>query len=475
MVSGEFRFLNEDGTLGWPPDWQAADKSLLWQFNLHYFQYLHLMEDAERLELVRDWIKENPVGRGVGWHPYTLSRRIIQWARHAPWEQEVRASLFQQAAYLHRNIEWHVLGNHLLENARALVVAGSLFRGERAARDWMEEGLGILREQTKEQILADGGHFERTPMYHALMLELYLDVLGCLGSEHPERAWLKATAGLMADFLLSTTHPDGGISLFNDSSLEIAPRTSVLLEYSEALTGYGGQERSFFPESGYFVWNRAPAYLMVDGGPVGPEYLGAHSHADIFSYELSLHGERFVVDTGTSEYVAGPVRDRLRSTRAHNTVSVDGVDQAECWSSFRVARRYPPRNVTASSHGDLFEFSGEFPGYAKLVGDGIVHRRSIRAHGREGWVRVQDEVIGHGEHKVESRIHLHPEVRIREEGSEVHLERGGRAVRLRPTAGALSLEPSIYCPEFGTRLAGTVVVLTAQGALPAHLSYEIRF
>ena len=90
---------------------------------------------------------------------------------------------------------------------------------------------------------------------------------------------------------------------------------------------------------------------MVDGGPGGPDHLMAHAHADLFSYELSLFGERFVVDTGVYEYPAGPMRQYVRSTAAHNTASVDGVDQIECWDSFRVARRAAPNDVTWETSG----------------------------------------------------------------------------------------------------------------------------
>ncbi len=475
MAAGRFRFLGHTADLGWPPDWRAPGESLLWRFYLHYHQYLHLLDRNRRAELLGDWVRSNPAGPGAAWHPYPISRRIVAWARHSELTPEVQESLYRQVAYLRRNLEWHVLGNHLLENARALIVAGHLFREEPAAREWTATGLRILGRETAEQILPDGGHFERSPMYHALVLELYLDVLACLDDGVPERAQIAAAARRMADFLVSLTHPDGAISLFNDATLEVAPHPSALLERCRRILDHEAERKARLPDSGYFVWSHDPVHLVVDGGPLGPEYLLAHAHADIFSYELSLHGQRFVVDTGVAGYEAGPMRDRVRGTAAHNTVSVDGVDQAEMWSGFRVARRYSPCSIEAVCDGGSFRFAGEFPGYAALIGDGILHRRQVRGDAREGILRVQDEVTGGGKHLVESRIHLHPSVTVTEAGPELRLVRDGCVVRLRPMKGEPSMEDSVYCPEFGVVQENRSVVLRSEGSLPAYLSYEILY
>jgi uncharacterized heparinase superfamily protein len=387
----------------------------------------------------------------------------------------VQESLYRQAAYLGRNLEWQVLGNHLLENARALIVAGRLFPDQATAREWTATGLRILGRETEEQILPDGGHFERSPMYHALVLELYLDVLACLDAGDPHRSRIAAATRRMADFLVSVTHPDGAISLFNDATREIAPASSVLLERCRRLVDHEATPRADFSDSGYFVWSHDPVFLVVDGGPLGPDHLLAHAHADIFSYELSLSGRRFVVDTGVEGYEAGPMRDRVRGTRAHNTVCVDGLDQAQVWSRFRVARRYSPCSIEAAWDGGSFRFAGEFPGYAALIGDGILHRRRVSGDARERILRVQDEVTGGGKHLVESRIHLHPAVTVTEAGPELRLVRDGCVARLRPMKGEPSMEDSVYCPEFGVVQENRSVVLRSEGSLPAYLSYEIRF
>jgi uncharacterized heparinase superfamily protein len=85
-------------------------------------------------------------------------------------------SLAVQVRWLRRRLEWHLLSNHLFANAKALMFGGAFFDGPEAG-DWREGGLRILAREVPEQVLPDGGHFERSPMYHAILLEDMLDLL----------------------------------------------------------------------------------------------------------------------------------------------------------------------------------------------------------------------------------------------------------------------------------------------------------
>jgi len=475
LRQGKFRFLNRTELLGWPADWTASGLPLLWKFNLHYFNYLYLLNREDQQELCVDWVDENPAGATLGWHPYPASLRIVNWCKLAVAAPALLQSLYQQSAYLYRNIEWYHPGNHLLENARALIFAGRYFNGDVHARDWLAQGLDIYRRETPIQVLDDGGHFERSPMYHALMLECYLDVINVLPEDNTEIPLLAEAAKRMGDYLASVTHPDGQIALLNDSTLEIAPPTDSLLQYLTDLLGYQAQKRAALPESGYFVIENEKLYLVIDGGPLGPDYLLAHAHADIFSYELSLQGRPIIVDTGVFEYPAGEMRRFVRSTRAHNTVCVDGTDQAECWSSFRVARRYAPVDVVFQRERAGYKFSGRFEGYAQLLGDRIVHRRSINCAEPHQELTVEDTVEGTGSHLVESLIHLHPDVRLERSGPRLRLHNDGTSCEIEVVNGSLSIEEGWYCPEFGLKRTNQVLVLSGGPNLPATLAYKISY
>ena len=134
------RFLNEDGEIRQPWQWNDPGKPKLWLYNLHYFDDLAAPADKERIamqqELMARWIAENPPGHGNGWEPYPTSLRIANWIKWGLAGNSLDAawldSLAQQTRWLAQKLEWHLLGNHLLANAKALVMAGLYFDGPQA-------------------------------------------------------------------------------------------------------------------------------------------------------------------------------------------------------------------------------------------------------------------------------------------------------------------------------------------------------
>jgi len=179
-----FRFLNQEHDIANASDWNNPSIDKLWLYTLHYFDYLNEKMDEQESEICRRiverWIAENPPFTGNGWEPYPLSLRIVNWikwflAGNEP-VKELTDSLYLQAWYLRRRLEFHLLGNHLFANAKALIFAGLFFEGVEAGK-WLKKGLQILAKEVPEQILNDGGHFERSPMYHSIILEDLLDLI----------------------------------------------------------------------------------------------------------------------------------------------------------------------------------------------------------------------------------------------------------------------------------------------------------
>jgi uncharacterized heparinase superfamily protein len=197
---------------------------------------------------------------------------------------------------------------------------------------------------------------------------------------------------------------------------------------------------------------------------MGPDYLLGHAHGDIFSFELSLRGQRVITDSGVHGYEADAMRDYCRSTRAHNTVEVEGEDQSEFWAAFRVARRGRPRDVEWEATADGFRLGGWHDGYERLPGRPR-HRRRITWHDR-GILMVKDAVTSSRSVKVCARIHLHPDCEV--------IERAENAVRVRHARGEFSVcfagsgrlesEHSHYCPEFGTRIENRALAFSAEGS-----------
>src|SRR6185503_19989802 len=148
----------------------------------------------------------------------------------------------------------------------------------------------------------------------------------------------------MSRYLTRIIHPDGEIPLFNDSQLDVTRATAQILSDAGTLVTDGSQSRTevnVMSDTGYAIIrdSTTQSFLIFDCGPLGPDYQPGHGHSDVLSYELTLHGRRVIVDTGVSSYERGPERYYERSTAAHNTIRVDGSEQAEIWGGFRVGRR----------------------------------------------------------------------------------------------------------------------------------------
>lgn len=479
LRGGDFAFQGRAARLGWPPDWEAPGLPALWRYHLHYFEYAWSLDWSEARDLALDWIARHPLARGsVGWSPYPTSLRVQNWcgyffglhrdrtAGDPHLEQALWRSLWLQIEWLRAHLEWHLLGNHLLENAVALAYAGSCFGGPDAA-DWRRAGLRLLRRELPEQILADGGHFERSPMYQARAVHALGALLDVADEEL--RARVEEPLDRMAGALAHLCHPDGGIALLNDSALGAQPETAALLGWLARMRARAAPPPVpagvfALPATGYYGAREAAGhYLVCDAAPIGPDHLPGHAHGDLFSFELSLAGRRVVVDTGVYGYEPDERRRHARSTRAHNTVEIDGRDQCEFWAAFRVARRAHPRDVVFRERDGGFALEGWHDGYRRLSGRPR-HARRIAWH-RDGVLQVRDRVDAARSVPAVSRIHLHPECHVdARDDLGVRVSHPGGVFQVRFAGpGALRIEPTHVYPRFGCELPGVALSFAAEG------------
>ena len=336
-------------------------------------------EEARRL--VDSWVDANPPRPDDAWHPYPLSTRVGNWIAALTLLPELAsprlsASLWRQLRHLEANVEDDVLGNHVIRNARALVLGGVAFGSERLLR----RGLDLLRRELPEQVLADGGHYERAPAYHLVVLRDLLEVQAAAPQQ-----WLEEPIERMRRFAAAMQRPDGEPALFNDGWPGLGPQLD-LPEPPQGLT--------VLRESGFAVVREGPLWLAFRCGPLAPDFLPAHAHADALSFQLWWRGEPVVVDPGTSTYEPGAERDRERGTAAHSTVQVDGRDQFELWGAFRSGPL--PRVELLEARDGVLEASASY--------HGIRHVRRLEWGGAA--VTVRDRVEGQGRRALESRLVL---------------------------------------------------------------------
>lgn len=477
-----FTFLNETRDCATAADWNAPDAKKLWLYNLHYFDVLRAPEasgagDRRNAEtaLVLRWIDENPVGRGNGWEPYPISLRVVNWIKWLSHDAgtgrdelaKIEQSLCVQVRWLAKRLEYHLLANHLLANAKALVFAGLYFAGAEAD-SWLATGLSIYRRQLPEQVLADGVHFELSAMYHSIMLEDLLDCVNALSAA--SGVSVEADSGRLAEFasrmlggLGKLTGPDGRIVKFNDAAEGIALAPMALRRYASELgikpAPGGGPEVDFDVKlgSGFMNLHVDEWTLVAKCGKVGPGYQPGHAHADSLSFELWKGTEKLVTDTGTDRYVVDAERRRQRGSAAHNVVVVGGRDSSEVWGGHRVARRARVLGWSLDSTPDqkgyelgmgIRDVAGvEWRRTLELTPDGLTGIEELAGRLREG-------------ETVEARFHCPA-------GAREHFE-------LSVDDASVTWEECDLAEEFGKLVKGECAVARVQAKAGLTLTWHIR-
>ena len=476
VLAGRFTFLNRTEVRGSESIWTRRDVPQLWQFHLHYWDWawgVIALDDRGALaleELWHDWESSTSYGRGDAWSPYVVSLRLWTLCGLHPqldttphFQKEIAAAICGHASFLRSNVETDVGGNHLLKNLKALLGAG-VFLGDRSLTSWATDR---LQDELRTQVLVDGGHFELSPSYHAQVLGDLVDIVGLIGSAgvaidlrefersvHTMRGWLAEFIG-----------PDGSTPALNDGVSLTSPELTVLGVHPPDMP----LRLVVLKASGYVIARPRPGlHVVVDVGGPCPDSLPAHSQADCLSFVVGTDHGWIVVDTGTSEYGAGPRRQFERSTAAHNTVEVDETDQTEVWGAFRAGRRARPNLMSVGDDGACITLVAEHDGYRSLPGKPL-HRRHIAIRLNE--VDITDEILGEGSHEVRSRLHLATGSLHRRSTSVVDWSAEGPKVVVEGDGiGTASYE---YSTAFGRRISGHVLLQSRSGPLPTVLHWRL--
>ena len=457
--------LNQQVSFAAGIDWETQEGGPLWLYQLHQFDWARScrLSPEDRITAISDWIARHPAG--TGWDGGPTSLRLFVWLKlltspeALPEDEAMRramlASIADQVVTLEAHLETHLLANHYLWNLLALVFAGICLEGGPA--DGALAHADRLVGELYEQFGADGAHYERSPMYHALLLENVLDLVNAIAAA-PGRApsglgeTLHGKAASMLGALEVWTHPDGDIALFGDSAHGAAPLPSQLHAYGAALgiAPAPPSETGVLRQAGFARLEGGPFVLIASAHVPSPAYVPGHAHCDALSFELSVGGRRVVTDTGVYEYVPGARRDQARSTAAHATVVIGGQEQAELWAAHRIGGR-PDVALTHVEPGR--SAIGVCAGWATPE---VLHRRTFEVGERE--VTLLDE-FDRAAPTAELRLPLAP-------GLEPEL--GGRIARIDLAPGTLrielpgsaewTLERSAAYPEFGREVERWVLL-----------------
>jgi hypothetical protein len=418
---GTFTFLHQDKSFPHRIDWNFSGNGKLWTYHLNYFDFLNqsAMKVDDGLALVQDFMNQTNTLRD-GLEAYPTSLRIINWVQFLSQNQihnaPINRHLFAQIHLLSRRLEYHLSGNHLLENGFSLLIGALYFRNER----WFRLAANLVRAELTAQILADGGHYERSPMYHQIILDRLLTVLLALqhDSRHKDDAlvdFMNQKASHMLHWLNAIMFRNGDVPMVNDSVAGVAPSTRQLQEKAghvlqlsaEFVASQIAARSTMREESGYRMFRQERYELFVDIGAIGPEHQPGHAHADMFSFLLYVDNLPVIVDNSASTYQIGQRRAWERSTAAHNTVEVNSRNSSEVWAGFRVGRRARVK-VQIDTKSKLM---ASHDGYQQY---NVIHERTWSIE--KAKICITDRLLERTEPKVNrvgiARFYFHPTIQV---------------------------------------------------------------
>lgn len=473
------------------------------------------------------WLAANPPGIGINWvQPMEVALRAVTWVwilrtlePDFPVEDTLRrailASLQSHGRHVSMTLEGtpYLRSNHYLSNILGLLVLGAVLDGDPRASRWVSLARRAFEREVQAQVLEDGMSFEASVGYHGLVLEMFL--LAWLtaawrGAPMSPRYESRLHRMLIVSRMLR--HPDGRVPLFGDvDNGRVLPGSFARPASHDAFLGLGaailGLDRPVdgvptsevawtlgvsaweqlarrpvdcaalpraLPHGGIYVLERGPWRAVVRCGDVGQNGNGGHAHNDVGSYEL-VRGARFVLDPGNYAYTFDPpARNAFRSTRAHSTVTIDREDinplPAEL---FRLPQIAHPAVKEWRPEAPLLDI--EHDGYRRLAGAPRHRRRFEMAPDGAGLI-ITDTIDGAGAHRLESNVHLAPDVDAERIGPGEYTLRhaSGEQITVRLVGEGVTshIRDDWVAPEYGVRRPAKVLVAERRGRLPGRIEHR---
>jgi uncharacterized heparinase superfamily protein len=463
-VGWRFRFLNDERTLPWPIPWDlpgAPARDQLWKMTLHSMEYLESLPNEDFARLIDDWMERNPPYQPAywrdAWNSYTTAIRVVVWLQQlalrrasleASFVQRVAREAGAQIAFLSAHLETDLRGNHLIKNVKALLW-GARCLDTVTATVWRRQGERLLGRELEAQILPDGMHYERSPSYHCQVL---VDLVECrhVLEDGPLRTRLDHVLERMAAATAALCHPDGLVAQFNDSGLSMAYQPAVCLAAYTAETGGAAPrpDRISLEAAGYYGCRTDDALLMADCGPIGPDSLVAHGHADMLSFEWSVKKLRMIVDPGVFEYNPGPHRIYARAAASHNTITLDDAEPCAFFGAFRCGRRaHASVRVHGTSADGGMVLEGTHDGFIRLPGRPYPVRRFTVTPDAQSVV-IEDRIENGRGQTATARFLFHPDCVLLVEGERARIRRADVEIELIAEA-PLRRERANWSPDLG--------------------------
>lgn len=499
---------------GWL-DWHRGDTRWVWELNRHQFLFVFaraflLTGDesfAERAAaLLEDWWRQNPFACGVNWSSaLEVAMRSISWLWTLPllagwrgWQPETEArwltSLSEHYWYLMRRLSLYIdRTNHLIGEAAALWMLAVAMPDLPDAARQERRALEILAAEIDRQVAPDGVGLEQATGYQQFVLDFCVQVMALAQrAGRTLRPVIAERAAAMTGFLAALAGESGELPAIGDSD---DARGFPFPELACDAAPFSAADLAFWLDlpapsrfSNLRVANLLPGYclfqsrdagrdmaLLFDAGAQGLWPNAAHGHADALSINVRLNGRWILGDPGTGLYAASPdVRNRLRGTAAHNTITVDHLDQAETLDTFKWLEPADAALIGSFSNDRYDLACAKHDGYRRLRQPVTHHRAVLFLHPPApdaGWLIV-DRLKGEGCHHCALRFHFPPGTRLERESDCRFVARDpetGAALRLCFSEAAVE-QRDLWSRRFGQWAEAPVLAIEREAEMPASWS-----
>jgi hypothetical protein len=439
-------------------------------------------------DAVLNWIRNNPFlfgphyasamecGLRIPVFCYCFQRlRTLSGAERA----SIGAAVFEHGWLISKRLSlYSSLGNHTIAESVGLIFAGGAFRSTPEGKEWIGTGINLLNQELHHQILDDGGAAEQSFNYHRFVLDLYWLAIDFLEKNglHDCGSWKsRLTQGeeFLVSFDCGGRPPAIGDS---DDGYAVAPGVAPSRPYVAKIL----DRIRTFSASGYTILRTSTdASLVFDHGPIGMAPLYNHGHADALAILVSKKGEEILIDPGTYRYNGEPEwRRYFKSTRAHNTVTIDGLDQAVQETGFIWSRPYKAKLLRTSDEAGSVMIEAGHNGYTRLKNPVAFHKRTVLLLDGKDFL-IRDTFSGKGDHRFEINFHVHPDVCIRKEDSWLRIQKGEAEISLmllgdddfEIVRGQESSPFGWYSPAYGVKVKSSVLTCTRKGR-PNEVSFS---
>lgn len=482
LFQGRFAFAGETPTSGRMP-WEAplSEAAMAEVHAFGWFRHLAASESvaAKRYarELVAAWIRDHGRHAPLAWRPDVLGRRVLVWLAHArylagdaPEDADFRsrllASLGAQSRHLARVAARATDGAPRLRAAVALAISGTALEGGETR---LRKGLQLVERETQRQVLADGGHVERSPSVQlAILRDLTRLRRSLIEAGRDVPLTLAHVIDRMAPMLRLYRMGDGALAVFNGGAEESRETVDLALARADAR----GKPLDEAPLAGFQRLALGRTQIVFDAGspPAGP--FGRHAHAGTLAFEMSVGRDRAIVNCGMLAGASEAWRRALRATPAHSTLALGEVDSSDVLSAGGFGRRRAEVQATRRGAEGAIWIEAHHDGWAEPFGARHVRRLYLGPEGVD--FRGEDRIEAAPGRSLAAargvdfavRFHLHPGVRasLLGDGQQalLRLPSGGGWSFHATGAAAFALEESVYFGAGGERRRAEQLVLQAK-------------